>query len=123
MKAVKLLFVVAFITFISGCEKDQVSTDVGMPEDSATYKSSSSEKSSSNKILYKATGSVEIEWKGAGKGGENGNKPDDLLTFFDFNASQKADNAEAKGEMTYLVLGTDFSPHREIRAEVYWFVR
>ena len=112
MKTLKLLFFVTVITFFSACEKDLVSPNLGVLDDEATYKSSQ------KGFLYNATGSVEIEWKGANKGGDKGNKPDALLTFFDFNAKQKDLGSEAKGEMVYLVLESDFSPHREIRAEV-----
>ena len=118
MKTEKLLIFVILIALFSACETEQVLPDTGMSEDLFTLKSSSSQKSSTNGFLYNATGSVEIEWKGGNKGRENGNKPDALLTFFDIDAKQKDISSEAKGELVYLVLETDMSPHREIRAEV-----
>ena len=119
MKTVKLLSTVLLCSIVLfGCENNPISPQEGMLDGDLNYQLSSIEKNANKGIKFKATGFVEIEWKGAAKGGEMGNKPEALLTFFDFNASKKDDNAEARGEIAYLVLETDLSPHREIRAEV-----
>jgi len=69
--------------------------------------------------IQKVTGSVELIWKGASKGGDMGNKPDNLLAYFNFNAHEGNDKKRPKGELVYQVLETDFSFHREIKADVY----
>lgn len=74
----------------------------------------------------KATGSVEIVWKGGGKGngmggemsGEMGNQPENLRAFLEFNAHEAIDNTGAKGDVLFLVTDQDSTIHREIKATV-----
>lgn len=68
--------------------------------------------------VLKATGSVEIQWKGAGKGSDAGNKPETLLPFFELNAHMDDGIQGAKGEMVYQVLTEDSLLHRLIKADV-----
>jgi hypothetical protein len=68
--------------------------------------------------LPMATGSVEFLWKGGDKGSDMGNKPENLLAFFRFNANAGSTDKAPKGEIVYLVTYPDLTLHREIRAVI-----
>jgi hypothetical protein len=68
--------------------------------------------------IKKATGSVEIVWKGGQKGSDMGNKPENLRAFFDFNAHEGNDEIAPKGEIVYTVTDDFLTPHRTITATI-----
>ena len=120
MKPVRLLSaILLFIIGTSGCDKELMMPDTSMADEISYLKGAKSNKGNSgdNKVR-KATGSVELEWKGAEKGGDKGNKPDDLLVFFEVSAHEGNDVIPPKGELIYRVLESDFTLHREIIASV-----
>lgn len=117
MKLLKILTLTGLIILISGCELDTASPDAGLFDELTAVEKSSASKTPKG-MLYKATGFVEIVWKGADKGSDMGNKPDALLAFMDISALQKNATSAPVGELTYLVLNTDLTLHREIKAEV-----
>ena len=100
---------------ISGCNKEDILPDSLLADQFSGLKGAKIK----NVMPPKATGSVELIWKGADKGGDKGKKPDDLLVFFDLNAHQGDEENNPKGEMVYTVLEIDSSLHREIKAEVF----
>ncbi len=69
--------------------------------------------------LKKATGSVEIIWKGGGKKSEMGNQPENLRAFFEFNAQENQKAPYSKGEIVFKVTSQDLTLHREIKANVF----
>ena len=116
MKPVRTLSaIILLIVGTTACEKEQILPDAQMDAQSGILKGAASK----NKKGHKATGSVELMWKGASKGSDKGNKPDDLLVFFEFNAHEGNDTKDPKGELVYRVLEADASLHREIKAKVF----
>jgi len=107
--------IILLIVGTTACEKEQILPDSATAEQSGILKGAASK----NKSGHKATGSVELIWKGATKGSDKGNKPDDLQVFFEFNAHEGKSGNAPKGELVYRVLEADASLHREIKAEVY----
>ena len=120
MKPLKTLSAVLLLIIVTAsCEK-QLMPDADMIDSivDLNYQDLQA-KASVKSALYKATGSVELIWKGADKGGDMGNKPEDLLAFLNFDAHEGNNKKAPKGEIVYQVLETDFSLHREIKAKVY----
>jgi hypothetical protein len=114
MKPVRTLSaILLMIVGTTACDKEQILPDTLMADQASMLKGA--------KIQYshRATGSMELIWKGATKGGDMGNKPDNLLVFFEFNAHERKGVNPPKGELVYRVLEADASLHREIKAEVY----
>jgi len=70
----------------------------------------------------KATGSVEIIWKGGKKGNDIGgsitSQPEDLRAFFEFDAHEATEYSKAKGNVLFLVTDQNLTVHREIEASV-----
>lgn len=97
-----------------GCEEDRIIPGTGL---SVEPFPADARKSAGIKSM-KVTGTVEVNWKGADKGSNMGNKPEELLAFLDINAIESTDRKEARGEIVYTVYQTDFSLHRQIRAKV-----
>jgi hypothetical protein len=116
MKAVRLLSALfVWIILASACEKEQILPDARMADQSATLKGAPDK----SIISLQATGSLELIWKGATKGSDAGNKPDELQVFFEFDAHEGKDGRAPKGEVVYWVLDANDVLHREIRAIVY----
>ena len=116
MKPVRTLSaIILLILGTTACEKEQIMPDTLMADQSSILKGAASKKNISG---HKATGSVELMWKGATKGSDKGNKPDDLQVFFEFNAHEGNSAKAAKGELVFRVLEADASMHREIKARV-----
>ena len=115
MRYLNLIFVI-FLTLIltSACDEDQIIPGTGMTDE--LYSLDAKKGAKENPL--KATGSVELTWKGADKGSNKGNKPEELLTFLDVVAIEGTVNKDPKGEIVYTVLETDLSLHREIIAKV-----
>ncbi len=141
MKKLKFLSVIMVLIFgLISCENEQISPEDSLFNDQETLKC----KSFTMIKGKKATGFVQVTWKGQEKGSEKGNKPDSLLMFMAFNAHEESiylDNwqsehrgggnvnyyarkhggnnyKDAKGKITLSVLNVDYTPHREIEADV-----
>ena len=112
------LAILLMVIGLTSCDKENIYTDSGI--DNLNYQSQNGLKAKKND-LKKATGSIELLWKGKdkGKGSEMGNKPEDLRVFFEFNAHEGNASKPPKGEIVYRVTEPDYSLHREIRAQVY----
>jgi hypothetical protein len=108
-----VLPVLLLILGITGCELDDLQVTDNDVQDQSLLKSVKTGET------LKATGFIELLWKGKEKGGDKGNKPEDLLTFLDFNAHEGTRQKSAKGEIIFQVLETDYSLHREIKADVF----
>ena len=121
MKA--LIILSAFLLMIMGinaCEKDHVLPDALESLENGILKGAESiQATAKSKYSPRATGFVELIWKGASKGSNKGNKPEDLQIFFDLDAHEGTDFKSPKGEIIYTVLNSDASLHREIKAKVY----
>ena len=116
MKPLKTLSAILLLMIgITGCEKELILTDSSMADQTGTLKGAKIKMVEK----FKATGSVELKWKGADKGADKGKKPEDLLVFFHLNAHQDYDFKDPKGELVYTVLEIDSTLHREIKASVY----
>ena len=105
----KLTILLLAVFLVTACSKDAPSPYSVTQSDEA-FKA--------NEKAGKVTGSLEIEWKGAEKGSDAGNKPEDLQAFIDFNAHEASGDSEAKGKVVYTVQNPDLTPHREIQANV-----
>lgn len=115
MKKTRTILIIILAIFITtSCEKDPAGFDMDSLQ--PDLKKSLKVKPHTPSI---ATGSVEIAWKGGLKGGTMGNKPENLMAFFEFNAHEASAYKEAKGEIIYTVMKMDTTLHREIRAEVF----
>ena len=111
MKYLNCFFAICLMLIItSGCEMEQIIPGTGITDDIFNVDAKKGAKAKENPL--KVTGSVELIWKGADKGSNKGNKPEELLTFLDIDAIEGTVNKEAKGEIVYTVLETDLSPHR-----------
>ena len=120
MKTLKTTFVtLLMIIGMTSCEKSDTNSSFDMPG-GVDYLNYQIFKIKST--LPTATGSVEFLWKGGDKGGDMGNKPENLLAFFSFNAhegSKEGSKVKApKGEIVYLVTKPDLTLHREIKAVI-----
>jgi len=116
MKTLKTFIVIlAIFCGITSCEKGGTFPEFNIP-DGNDYLSKDILKVRVN--LPMATGSVEFLWKGADKGSDMGNKPENLLAFFSFNAHEGNSAKAPKGEIIYQVTKPDLTPHREIRATI-----
>lgn len=109
----KVLPMFILIIGITGCELDDLNVMDNDVQEQAFLKAATT-----GETLL-ATGFVELLWKGREKGSDKGNKPEDLLTFLDFNAHEGIRQKSAKGEIIFQVLETDYSLHREIKADVF----
>lgn len=117
MKYLNHFFAICLMLCISmGCDMEQIIPWTGITDESRSLDARKSSKADANPL--KATGSVELKWKGVDKGSNKGNKPEDLLTFLDIVAIEGTAYKDAIGEIVFTVLETDLSPHREIIAEV-----
>jgi len=116
MKTLKTTFIILLIIIgMISCEKSDTFSSFEM-SDGSDYLSYMNLKG--DKKLPMATGSVEFLWKGGDKGKDMGNKPENLLAFFSFNAHEGSSAKAPKGEIIYLVTNPDLTPHREIRAVI-----
>jgi len=114
MKQIRMIIIAAMACLALGCEEDRIIPGTGLSEEWPTEDARKHAGIKSQKV----TGSVEVVWKGAEKGSDMGNKPEELLAFLDINAIEGIGNKEPKGEIVYTVLRTDSSLHRQIVAEV-----
>jgi len=110
----KLILLVALsMVFFVRCSDEQIAPELGVlnsgTPDLGVLKSGKADK---------ATGSLELEWKGGKKGSDQGNQPEDLLTYIEFNAKGATTNNGPKGEVVYSVKNPDMTLHREIKADV-----
>jgi hypothetical protein len=119
MKPIKtILALILVLGWTVGCEMETISplkeiSDLDMQFDL--------EKSHAKQLdLLKATGSVQILWKGGpkGKSPDMGNQPEERLAFFDFNAHEGFMDIPPKGEIVFWVAKLDSTVTREIKAEV-----
>jgi len=116
MKPMRILSaIILLIIGTTACEKEQILPETLMADQSAVLKGAAAK----NNQGHKATGSVELIWKGADKGSDKGNKPEDLQVYFDFNALEGNGVKAPKGKLVYRVLEADASLHRQIEAEVF----
>ena len=122
MKLLRSISVMILVVIVfSGCEKEQISPETDIlgeltNVDIRTYNGNIS----TNQKPLKITGLVEVIWKGGKKGSDMGNKPENLLAFVDIFAKEGTVDKDPKGEIVYRVLETDFSLHREIKADVFY---
>jgi len=121
MKTIKTIVAIIFAVFVTtGCEKDPPGFNMGLSDGiNELNPYLTGELKARGLSAPKATGSVEFIWKGGEKGGEMGNKPENLLAFFEFVAQEPTATQPAKGEIIYTVTKMDTTLHREIRAEVF----
>ncbi|TFH38970.1 MAG: hypothetical protein E4G95_02325 [Bacteroidia bacterium] len=121
MKTIKAISVVILSLFLApGCEKAPLPGDQELYDGVYELTSQDAFDLKGKKIMNrKATGSVELDWMAGGKGGDKGNKPEELLAFFEFNAHEAGANGGPNGEIVFRVTEMDFTMHREIRAEVF----
>lgn len=116
MKQLKTIFVILFLIIgITGCEMNETDLLTELSGGLDTYGSNMSLVKGS---MPKATGSVEFLWKGGDKGSDMGNKPENLLAFFTFDAHERINPALPMGEILYQVKWPDLTLHREIKAVV-----
>ena len=117
MKNLKIFSAICLMLIItSACEEGQIIPGTGLTDE--IFNMGAKKGAKVNQKPLKVTGSVELTWKGADKGSDKGNKPEDLLTFLDINAHEGPDQKNPKGEIVFTVLETDYTPHREIIAKV-----
>jgi hypothetical protein len=117
MKALKFFSAICLMLLItSGCEEDRIIPGSGLTDE--IFNADAKKGAKANQKPLKVTGSVDLTWKGADKGSDKGNKPEDLLTFLDLNAIEGIDQKNPTGEIVYTVLEADYTLHREIRANV-----
>jgi len=115
MKKVTFYLAICMLIMITaGCDEDQIIPGTGTTDEFIQMDARKGAKIQPMKI----TGFVELVWKGENKGGDMGNKPDELRTFMDITAIEGTANINPRGELVFTVLETDLSPHREIRAQI-----
>ena len=110
-KSLLLIFLIAFL--VTGCHEEFSNTEL-MPLGDTQIMVAPAK----GKKVNKATGSVEIIWKGGEKGGDMGNKPENLRAFFEFDAIETNSITGAKGNVIFRVTSEDLTIHREISANV-----
>jgi len=113
-KAHFYLAICMFIMITAGCDENQIIPGTGTSDEFIQMDARKGAKIQPMMI----TGFVELVWKGENKGGDMGNKPDELRTFMDITAIEGTASKDPRGELLFTVLETDLSPHREIRAKV-----
>jgi len=115
MKTFKSTLLIFLLVFgIISCDDDLITTDYDLANIMVNPELLTMPQKAKMK---KATGSVEIIWKGGKKGSDMGNQPENLRAFFDFNANEDNKNT-GKGEVVFRVTAQDLTIHREIRANV-----
>ncbi|HYX08920.1 MAG TPA: hypothetical protein VE912_19455 [Bacteroidales bacterium] len=106
--------ILLFMIGLSSCEKNEVNNLL----DTQNIESQNFQVLNQGHQNAIATGSVEVLWKGGGKGKDMGNQPDSIRAFFEFNAHEGNSHNAAKGNIYFRVTNPDLTPHREIMAEI-----